>query len=59
MSKGKELRDLVNQRLSLAAAEIFELFERTIAEYEEQLKENQHKLLESVYNPAIRLHRTG
>ncbi|CAJ1082827.1 gastrula zinc finger protein XlCGF57.1-like [Xyrichtys novacula] len=46
MSKVQELRVLVNQRLSAAAEEIFELFERTILEYEEKLcgaKEKQHK----------------
>ncbi|CAJ1082901.1 zinc finger protein 771-like [Xyrichtys novacula] len=60
MSKVQELRVLVNQRLSAAAEEIFELFERTILEYEEKLcgsKENQHKLLDAVYNPEVRLHR--
>ncbi|XP_029982898.1 uncharacterized protein LOC115413899 [Sphaeramia orbicularis] len=54
MSKGPLLRSLVEQRISLAAAEIFGLFERTIAEYEEELRrskeENQlnHKLLEEL-----------
>ncbi|CAJ1082814.1 gastrula zinc finger protein XlCGF57.1-like isoform X1 [Xyrichtys novacula] len=46
MSKVQMLRVFVNQRLSAAAEEIFELFERTILEYEEKLcgaKENQHK----------------
>ncbi|XP_034560923.1 zinc finger protein 160-like [Notolabrus celidotus] len=60
MSKVKVLRELVNQRLTAAAEEIFELFERTIAEYEDQLrgtKEKQHKLLDSVYNPEVLLHR--
>ncbi|CAJ1082830.1 zinc finger protein 135-like isoform X1 [Xyrichtys novacula] len=60
MSKVQELRVFVNQRLSAAAEEIFELFERTILEYEEKLcgaKEKQHKLLNAVYNPEVRLHR--
>ncbi|XP_029134442.2 gastrula zinc finger protein XlCGF57.1 [Labrus bergylta] len=60
MSKVQILRSFVNQRLSAAAEEIFDLFERTIAEYEEEIcrsKENQHKLLDAVYNPEIRLHR--
>lgn len=54
MSKVQMLRSLVNQRLAAAADEIFGLFERTIAEYEEELgrckEENQ---------PQLRLHRTG
>ncbi|XP_034033544.1 uncharacterized protein LOC117516797 isoform X2 [Thalassophryne amazonica] len=37
MSKVQILRALVNQRLNAAAEEIFGLFERTIAEYEEEL----------------------
>ncbi|KAJ0000596.1 hypothetical protein NQD34_012438 [Periophthalmus magnuspinnatus] len=45
MSKGQTLRALVNERLTAAAEEIFALFERTIAEYEEELcrskEENQ------------------
>ncbi|XP_041664489.1 gastrula zinc finger protein XlCGF57.1-like [Cheilinus undulatus] len=61
MSKVQMLRSVVNQRLTAAAEEIFDLFERTIAEYEEQLhrsKENQHKLQDAVYNPEVRLHRS-
>ncbi|XP_020496258.2 gastrula zinc finger protein XlCGF57.1 [Labrus bergylta] len=63
MSKVKTLRSFVNQRLTAAAEEIFDLFEGTIAEYEEQLRrskeenERQHKLLDAVYNPEVRLHR--
>ncbi|XP_041664780.1 gastrula zinc finger protein XlCGF57.1-like [Cheilinus undulatus] len=63
MSKVRMLRSLVNQRLTAAAEEIFELFERTIAEYEEQLsrsKEENHrqqKLLDAVFNPEVQLHR--
>ncbi|XP_074543345.1 uncharacterized protein LOC141803282 [Halichoeres trimaculatus] len=63
MSKTQILRGFINQRLSAAAEEIFELFERTIAEYEEQLcrakeeNQRQQKLLDAVYNPEVRLHR--
>ncbi|CAL9704077.1 unnamed protein product [Knipowitschia caucasica] len=38
MSAGQTLRVLVTARLSAAAEEIFALFERTIAEYEEELR---------------------
>ncbi|XP_041664285.1 zinc finger protein 320-like [Cheilinus undulatus] len=50
----KTLRDFVNQRLTAAAEEIFGVFERTIAEYEEQLcrckeeNERKQKLLDDV-----------
>ncbi|XP_039665026.1 zinc finger protein OZF-like [Perca fluviatilis] len=63
MSKVKMLRAYVNQRLTAAAEEIFGLFERTIAEYEEELefslKENhrQQKLLDAVLNPEVQIHR--
>ncbi|XP_059205796.1 zinc finger protein 184-like [Centropristis striata] len=63
MSKVQTVRALVEQRLTAAAEEIFGLFERTIAEYEEQLcrskekNERQQKLLDAVFNPQIHLHR--
>lgn len=47
MSKGETLRALVNERLTVAAQEIFALVEKTIAEYEDELRrskeENQRK----------------
>ncbi|XP_055083989.1 zinc finger protein 32-like [Periophthalmus magnuspinnatus] len=64
MSKGQTLRALVNERLTAAAEEIFALFERTIAEYEEELcrskEENQRKqeLLDSVLNQCTRQTQT-
>ncbi|XP_059205853.1 zinc finger and SCAN domain-containing protein 12-like [Centropristis striata] len=63
MSKVQTVRALVEQRLTAAAEEIFGLFERTIAEYEEQLcrskekNERQQKLLDAVFNPHLHLHR--
>ncbi|KAM7413805.1 hypothetical protein PAMA_018885 [Pampus argenteus] len=64
MSKVEILREMVNQLLMAAAGEIFGLFERTIADYEEELtcskreNEYQRKLLEAVLKPEVRLHRT-
>uniref|UniRef100_A0A667XSS9 C2H2-type domain-containing protein n=1 Tax=Myripristis murdjan TaxID=586833 RepID=A0A667XSS9_9TELE len=43
----RELRSLVQQRLAAAAEEIFGLFERTIAEYEEENR-RQRRLLDAV-----------
>ncbi|XP_037106228.1 zinc finger protein 2-like [Syngnathus acus] len=63
MCKVKILRTLVKQRLNVAVEEIFGLFERTIAEYEEELcrtkKENerQRDLLDAILNPQVRLDR--
>ncbi|XP_076610218.1 uncharacterized protein LOC143335009 [Chaetodon auriga] len=56
MSKVQTLRAFVEQRLTAAAEEIMELFERTIAEYEEELC-RQRKLLDAVFQPEVRLHR--
>ncbi|XP_030267043.1 uncharacterized protein LOC115578288 [Sparus aurata] len=64
MSEVQTLSLLVKQRLTAAAEEIFELFEGTIAEYEEELcrsqeeKERQRKLLDAVLQPQVKLHRT-
>uniref|UniRef100_A0A672ZGE3 C2H2-type domain-containing protein n=1 Tax=Sphaeramia orbicularis TaxID=375764 RepID=A0A672ZGE3_9TELE len=58
------LRLLVEQRLTAAAEEIFGLFERTIAEYEEELcrtkeeNQRQRQILDCVWNPRVLLHKT-
>ncbi|XP_078101353.1 uncharacterized protein LOC144514039 isoform X1 [Sander vitreus] len=65
MCKVQMLRALVEQRLTAAAEEIFGLFERTIAEYEEELcrskeeNERQRELLDAVFNPQLRFHRAA
>ncbi|XP_077389459.1 uncharacterized protein LOC144026585 [Festucalex cinctus] len=62
MCKVKILRALVKQRLNVAVEEIFGLFERTIAEYEEELcrtkeeNERQRELLDNVFNHQNGLH---
>ncbi|CAJ1084256.1 zinc finger protein 271-like [Xyrichtys novacula] len=63
MSKVQTVRALIKQRLSSAAEEIFEIFEKIILEYEEKLcrsseeKKRQEKLLDSLLNPQLQLHR--
>ncbi|XP_056264106.1 zinc finger protein 32-like [Pseudoliparis swirei] len=63
MSKVQMLRCFVNQRLTAAAQEICGLFERTIAEYEEELcssqeeNERHRKRLDADINSHIRLQR--
>ncbi|XP_070690886.1 zinc finger protein with KRAB and SCAN domains 1-like [Pempheris klunzingeri] len=63
MSKLQMLRASVSRRLSAAAEEIFELFGRAIAEYEEELcrckeeNERQQRLLDAVLSPEVLLHR--
>ncbi|KAK7880207.1 hypothetical protein WMY93_033126 [Mugilogobius chulae] len=63
MSKRQLLRALVNERLNAAAEEIFVLFERVIAEYEEELRlskaeiHEKHDVLQSALNPRVLLHR--
>ncbi|XP_061894584.1 zinc finger protein OZF-like [Entelurus aequoreus] len=65
MRKVKILRALMEQRLNAVVEEIFGLFERTIAEYEEELartkeeKERQQELQDAVLKPPVRLHRAG
>uniref|UniRef100_A0A672ZFL9 C2H2-type domain-containing protein n=1 Tax=Sphaeramia orbicularis TaxID=375764 RepID=A0A672ZFL9_9TELE len=62
--KVQVLRSLVEKRLSAAAEEIFGLFERTIAEYEEELcqtkeeNQRQRQILDCVWNPRVLLHKT-
>ncbi|XP_070778311.1 zinc finger protein ZFP2-like [Enoplosus armatus] len=52
MSKAQSLRALVHQRLTAAADEIFGLFERTIAEYEEEVG-RQRRLLQVQRGEAV------
>lgn len=60
MSKVQLFRSLVKQRLAAAAEDIFGLFERTIAEFEEELvrsqEENrrQQQLLDAGFQPQLR-----
>lgn len=51
------LREFVNERLTVAAEEIFRVVKRTIVEYEQEL-ERQRRLLDMVWKPEVRLHRT-
>ncbi|XP_030002778.1 zinc finger protein 454-like [Sphaeramia orbicularis] len=62
--KAQILRSLMEQRLTAAAEEIFGLFERTIAEYEEELcrtkeeNQRQRQILDCVWNPTVLIHKT-
>ncbi|XP_072302855.1 uncharacterized protein [Eucyclogobius newberryi] len=63
-ASSRTLRALVNARLTAAAEDIFALFERTIAEYEEELrrskeKERKQELLDSAVNPRVELLTAG
>ncbi|XP_071062666.1 zinc finger protein ZFP2-like [Pseudochaenichthys georgianus] len=63
MSKVQMLLSLKKQRLTAAAEEIFALFEKTIAELEEELSLSKEeakrlqKLLDAVLQPQLRVHR--
>ncbi|XP_039980562.1 zinc finger protein 502-like [Xiphias gladius] len=57
MSSLQCLRRFVNERLTAAAEEIFGAFEKTIVEYEEEVA-RQRRLLDIVWKPEIKLHRT-
>ncbi|XP_072294020.1 uncharacterized protein [Eucyclogobius newberryi] len=54
MSKVPILRALVNARLTAAAEEICALFERTIAEYEEELRQSREEKQENQRNQQLR-----
>ncbi|XP_029023729.1 zinc finger and SCAN domain-containing protein 20-like [Betta splendens] len=65
MSKIEMLRLLINQRLTAAAEEIFGVFGRTIAEYEEEISrskleiDRQRRLLDLSTKPQVSLHENG
>ncbi|XP_071062540.1 zinc finger protein ZFP2-like isoform X2 [Pseudochaenichthys georgianus] len=64
MSKVQMLLSLKKQRLTAAAEDIFALFEKTIAEYEEERSLSKEeikrlqKLLDAVLQPQLRIHRS-
>ncbi|XP_071372961.1 uncharacterized protein [Centroberyx affinis] len=58
MSRVRQLRASVKQRLTAAVEEIFGLFERTIAEYEEEI-DRQRRLLEDVLKPEIQIDKAA
>lgn len=53
-----ELRVLVRRRLAAAADEICGLLELSLGDLEQEVR-RQRRLLDSVLNPEIRLHRHG
>ncbi len=65
MSKIEMLRLLINQRLTAAAEEIFGVFGRTIAEYEEEISrskleiDRQRRLLDLSMKPQISVQLDG
>ncbi|XP_033985891.1 zinc finger protein OZF-like [Trematomus bernacchii] len=56
MSSVDFLREFVNERLSAAAEEIFGVFQKTIVNYEEEIR-RQRRLLDVVLKPEINIHR--
>ncbi|XP_034093019.1 uncharacterized protein LOC117560266 isoform X2 [Gymnodraco acuticeps] len=56
MSSVDFLREFVNERLSAAAEEIFAVFQKTIVNYEEEIR-RQRRLLDVVLKPEINIHR--
>ncbi|XP_056880517.1 uncharacterized protein LOC130520807 [Takifugu flavidus] len=57
MSSVECLRTFVMERLTVAAEEIFRVFQQKLDGYEEEL-DYQRRLVESVWRPHIKLHRT-
>ncbi|XP_046881770.1 gastrula zinc finger protein XlCGF57.1-like isoform X2 [Hypomesus transpacificus] len=64
MSKLDMFRDLITQRLTTAALEIFAAVEKSFAEFEEEINHSKEasarlqRLLDIVTQPEIKLHRT-
>ncbi|KAK2822872.1 hypothetical protein Q5P01_022937 [Channa striata] len=56
MTSLHQLREFVTDRLTAAAEEIFREFEKTIAEYQDEI-ERQRRLLDGVWKPEVQLHR--
>ncbi|XP_017267723.3 zinc finger protein 2 homolog [Kryptolebias marmoratus] len=56
MSSVQCVRQFVNERLTAAAEEIIDVFERTIADYEKEIS-RQRRLLSIVWKPQVKLHR--
>ncbi|KAK2822876.1 hypothetical protein Q5P01_022941 [Channa striata] len=56
MTSVRQLREFVTDRLTAAAEEIFREFEKTIAEYQDEI-ERQRRLLDVVWKPEVQLHR--
>ncbi|XP_008294026.1 zinc finger protein 568-like [Stegastes partitus] len=57
MSSVLYLRELINERLTAAAEEIFTEFEKTIVQYEEEI-DRQRRLLDNIWKPQITIHTT-
>ena len=58
MTSVQYLRELMNERLSAAAEEIFRDFQKTIVQYVEEI-DRQRRMLDIVWKPEIKLHRIG
>ena len=58
MSSAECLRELIYERLTAAAEEIFRALQKTVVEYEEEIS-RQRRLLDIALKPEIELHRTG
>ena len=63
MSRLKLFKEFVNEQLAAAAVDIFRLYEKTIAEYHEEICRSKEKCAQLqrmlVIQPKIKLHRTG
>lgn len=58
MSAVDDLRQFVSDRLTAAAEEIFQVFHKTIIQYEEEIG-RQRRLLDITWKPELKLDRLG
>ena len=52
------VRELMEQRLTAAAAEIYTEFQQTVIQYQDKIQ-TQQRLLKTTWTPQIQLHRIG
>lgn len=58
MASVENLREIVNERLTAAAEEIFRVFKKTVIEYEQEIH-RQRRLLDIVCKPEIKFNSMG
>lgn len=58
MSTVDDLRQFVSDRLTAAAEEIFQVFHKTVIQYEEEIG-RQRRLLDIAWKPELKVDRLG
>lgn len=59
MNAAETFRLMVTERLEAVAEEIFLIFRRSVAQYEEEIERQRRLLVSSTCAPHAKVHRTG